>query len=224
MCCLCILQATDKCSCAAGQSCDHPGKHPRTPNGVKDATTDRTIIKAWWNRWPDANIGIATGRPSGIFVLDVDGNVGKASLKELQAEHGRLPKTVTVRTGKGRHRYFRCDGARVGNSVGQPWQRNRCPRRRRLRGRRREYPRFGSRLSFCRWARIGRDRDSRRPRMAARPGSPKVSRQPTRRKRSKSIPFPTPSLIAPVLTQSRRDGGSWIGSQRRQASAERHLE
>ena len=42
-----------------------------------------------------------------------------ASLKELQAEHGRLPKTVTVQTGKGRHRYFRCDGARVGNSAGR---------------------------------------------------------------------------------------------------------
>ena len=99
--------------------CNHPGKHPRTPNGVKDATADRTIIKAWWKRWPDANIGIATGPMSGIFVLDVDGDVGKASLAELQAEHGRLPKTVTVKTGKGRHRYFRCDGARVGNTAGR---------------------------------------------------------------------------------------------------------
>ena len=71
-----------------------------TPNGVKDATTDRTIIKDWWNRWPDANVGIAMGRASGIFVLDVDGNVGKASLKELQAQHGRLKKTVTVQTAK----------------------------------------------------------------------------------------------------------------------------
>jgi putative DNA primase/helicase len=92
-----------KCECAAEQSCKHAGKHPRTRNGVKDATTDRTIIKAWWRRWPDANIGIATGPTSGIFVLDVDGNAGKASLAELQAEHGRLPKTVTVKTGKGRH-------------------------------------------------------------------------------------------------------------------------
>ena len=46
-------------------------------------------------------------------------DVGKASLKELQAEHGRLPKTVTVKTGKGRHLYFRSDGARVGNSAGR---------------------------------------------------------------------------------------------------------
>ena len=114
-----LYTASDgKCSCAAGQSCDHPGKHPRTPNGVKDATTDRTIIKGWWKRWPDANIGIATGRRSGILVLDVDGKVGKANLEKLQAEHGRLPKTVTVRTGKGRHRYFLCGDVRIRNSVG----------------------------------------------------------------------------------------------------------
>ena len=103
---------------SAGETCDHPGKHPCTPNGVKDATTDRTVIKAWFNKWPDANIGIATGRRSGILVLDVDGNVGKASLEELQAERGRLPKTVTVLTGKGRHQYFRCGDDKVRNSVG----------------------------------------------------------------------------------------------------------
>ena len=108
-----------RCECSAGQSCPHPGKHPRTLNGVKDATTDPTVIKAWFNKWPDANLGIATGRASGFFAVDVDGDVGKESLKELQAEHGRLPKTVTVQTGKGRHRYFRCDGARVGNSAGR---------------------------------------------------------------------------------------------------------
>jgi putative DNA primase/helicase len=108
-----------KCSCPLGQSCGHPGKHPRTPNGVKGATTDPTVIKAWFNKWPDANIGIATGRRSGILVLDVDGDVGKESLKELQAEHGCLPKTVTVKTGKGRHRYFLCGDDWVKNSVGK---------------------------------------------------------------------------------------------------------
>ena len=44
---------------------------------------------------------------------------GKASLKELQAEHGRLPRTVTVKTGNGRHLYFRSAGGRVGNSAGR---------------------------------------------------------------------------------------------------------
>ena len=81
-----------QCSCKAGPDCKHPGKHPRTRNGVKDATTDRAIIKTWWKKWPDANVGIATGQPSGIFVLDVDGGVDKANLKKLQEEHGPLPK------------------------------------------------------------------------------------------------------------------------------------
>ena len=107
------------CACASGESCQHPGKHPRTPNGVHNATTVQKRIKAWLEKWPSASFGIATGRPSGIFVLDIDGKVGKASLEALQNKHGRLPKTVTVKTGKGRHLYFRCDGARVGNSAGR---------------------------------------------------------------------------------------------------------
>ena len=107
------------CACARGEACPHPGKHPRTLHGVKDATTDRKQIKAWWEKWPKANVGIVTGISSGIFALDVDGAAGKASLKELQAEHGRLPKTVTVKTGKGRHLYFRYAGGRVGNSAGR---------------------------------------------------------------------------------------------------------
>ena len=35
----------------------------------------------------------------------------------MQGKHGPLPKTVTVKTGRGRHLYFRCDGAQVGNSA-----------------------------------------------------------------------------------------------------------
>jgi hypothetical protein len=107
------------CACARGEACPHPGKHPRTLHGVKDATTDRKQIRAWWEKWPKANVGIVTGISSGIFALDVDGAAGKARLKELQAEHGRLPKTVTVKTGKGRHLYFRYAGGRVGNSAGR---------------------------------------------------------------------------------------------------------
>jgi putative DNA primase/helicase len=107
------------CSCKSGSDCTHPGKHPRTLNGVKDATANRKTIKTWWKQWPEANIGIATGQSSDLFVIDVDGDIGKATMKQLQAEHGRLQKTVTVKTGKGRHHYFRCDGASVGNSVGK---------------------------------------------------------------------------------------------------------
>ena len=48
-------------------------KAPYTPHGCKDAKTDLRAIKSWWKRWPDANIGIATGSISGgIVVIDID--------------------------------------------------------------------------------------------------------------------------------------------------------
>lgn len=93
-------------------------KVPLTPRGVHDATTDLHQIGAWWSQWPDANIGIACGERSGLFVVDIDGPEGEASLAALEAERGPLPPAPTVVTGKGRHMYFRhYPGAR--NSAGR---------------------------------------------------------------------------------------------------------
>ena len=47
-------------------------KKPLTTNGFKDASKDRKQIQEWWTRWPDANIGIATGEISGLIVIDLD--------------------------------------------------------------------------------------------------------------------------------------------------------
>jgi hypothetical protein len=52
--------------CRAGQ------KRPLTRHGLLDATTDRDQVAAWWRRWPAANVGLPTGRASGVVVLDVD--------------------------------------------------------------------------------------------------------------------------------------------------------
>jgi len=55
-------------------------KKPLTQNGFKDATTDVNQINAWWDKTPDANIGIATGQMSGGLVvvdMDVDKEEGK---------------------------------------------------------------------------------------------------------------------------------------------------
>lgn len=82
-------------------------KEPLTRNGCKDASKDPNIISAWLNRWHDANIGIATGSVSGIWVLDVDGEDGEASLRDLLQKYGDLPKTKEAITGSGgRHIYF----------------------------------------------------------------------------------------------------------------------
>jgi hypothetical protein len=107
------------CTCSKGQDCGSAGKHPRTLNGVKDATTDTKTIASWWTRWPDANIGIATGRVSSLVVLDVDPrHGGDDSLDVLIGQHGHLPDTVEVLTGgNGRHIYFAHEGVDgVGNS------------------------------------------------------------------------------------------------------------
>lgn len=86
------------CSCRRSD-CASVGKHPRTEHGVLDATTRTDVIRTWWKAWPDANIGVATGGT--LVVLDVDGPVGRASLR------GRiLPPTPTVVTGSGWHCYY----------------------------------------------------------------------------------------------------------------------
>ena len=86
------------------------GKTPLTPHGFKDATTDVERIRAWWEQHPIANIGLCTGKASGVVVLDVDRHGkgdGEMSLQELQREFGRLPPTCEVLTPNGgRHFYF----------------------------------------------------------------------------------------------------------------------
>jgi hypothetical protein len=103
------------CSCRLGSECRSSAKHPRTAHGVKDGTTDLSVIRAWWMRCPRANVGILTGTGSGIIVLDVDPrNGGTESLARLQSQIGGLPETVTVATGGGgMHFYLRHPGGHI---------------------------------------------------------------------------------------------------------------
>jgi putative DNA primase/helicase len=93
--------------CTCGQDCGkNAGKHPRVKGGFKVATTDTRQIEAWWRKWPDANIGIATGAASGIVVFDIDGATGRATLQRLVEEHGQMPRTAIAKTERGWHLYF----------------------------------------------------------------------------------------------------------------------
>ena len=92
------------CSCG-GSNCKSPGKHPRTKNGVKNASKDPAVIKRWWSKWPMANIGIATGQASGLIVVDIDGESGLANWNTLTAKNGQAPSTLGVKTARGLHRY-----------------------------------------------------------------------------------------------------------------------
>ncbi len=106
--------------CSCEQDCgSSAGKHPRTRHGLKEASRNPDRIWRWWRRWPDANVGIRTGRESGLVVLDVDvRHDGEASLETLEATYDRLPQTLTAHSGGGgRHLYFQHPGGYIPNSA-----------------------------------------------------------------------------------------------------------
>jgi hypothetical protein len=97
--------ATLACSCPRGPECDRPAKHPLLRHGVKEATTDSDRIGRWWHRWPQANVGLATGIC--FDVLDIDGPAGLAALAELQEAVGlRFPGPLVATGGGGWHHWF----------------------------------------------------------------------------------------------------------------------
>ena len=84
--------------------CEPGGKRPLTHNGFWDATTDEPRLRTWWRRRPSANVGVPTGKESGLLVLDVDPREG-----------GTRSRTG----GGGTHVFFRYPaGEEVRNSAG----------------------------------------------------------------------------------------------------------
>lgn len=104
-------------ACSCRRDCGNVGKHPRTMNGVLDATDDRSKIEYWWQMWPEANIGIATGAASGFIVLDIDPRHGGTdSITALQNQYGKFAEKVYANTGGGGwHLLFAYPGVRIGN-------------------------------------------------------------------------------------------------------------
>lgn len=96
------------CSCRR-PGCDRPGKHPLTGHGLKDATVDPDRIRAWWDRWPAANLAVTTGAP-GPDVLDVDvrpDGDGWAAYERLRRAGLLAGATARVRTPSGGlHLYY----------------------------------------------------------------------------------------------------------------------
>jgi hypothetical protein len=111
-----------RCTCSR-PDCPSPGKHPRVRwTGAMTAPAPPEDVAGWWRRWPGANLGVATGRVSGVLVLDVDPRSGgETALGELEARWGSLPATVESRTGGGgRHLYFAASADPVPSAVLAP--------------------------------------------------------------------------------------------------------
>ena len=90
--------------------CQWGGKHgfKGWQNEAASSTEQSIIQKA--KQYPGNDWGVYCGA-SGIMVIDCDnknGKNGSERLRELEAEHGRLPETFTVKTPSGGfHYYFR---------------------------------------------------------------------------------------------------------------------
>ncbi|MBO6584755.1 MAG: bifunctional DNA primase/polymerase [Gracilimonas sp.] len=108
--------------CSCGQRCDSQGKHPRIRNWTEKASNDPGQIREWWQKWPEANIGIVCGRLSNIVVLDMDPrHKGEESLEALEQELGVFTQTTTIMTGGGgKHFYYLYPGEnKIRNSSGK---------------------------------------------------------------------------------------------------------
>src|SRR5271167_1589688 len=50
----------------------HNAKSPYTRHGFLEASRDKETVQGWWNRWPDALVGVPTGEVTSLVVIDVD--------------------------------------------------------------------------------------------------------------------------------------------------------
>jgi putative DNA primase/helicase len=112
------------CSCQAGPDCGSPGKHPlMTKWASRGKPKPEHVKKAFTERWPEANVGLATGSASGFWVLDVDPkNGGLEALEKLEAEHGSslVDEAYRVVTPSGGcHFYFAMPDWEMTNSSGR---------------------------------------------------------------------------------------------------------
>ena len=97
-------------SCDCGnKECGAKGKHPRLNwrKQIKDRLSDEEL-ELWWRKYPNSNVGIVTGEISQVIVIDIDGEKGLKSLKEIGLTLDTMPPTPTARTGGGGyHLYYR---------------------------------------------------------------------------------------------------------------------
>jgi len=79
----------------------------------QDRLPSEEEVVQWFDQNPDANIGIVTGKISGIVVFDLDSEHAVTYAED----EGGFPETPKVKTGKGYHLYMKYPGFEVRGSV-----------------------------------------------------------------------------------------------------------
>jgi len=95
------IKKDGKCSCNK-KDCKDPGKHPLTPHGLSDATTDLAQIDRWAAKWPKANWAMVPGDDYVVLDADVYKEAGARSFAELEKKiPGLFDNTVAATTPRG---------------------------------------------------------------------------------------------------------------------------
>jgi len=111
---------TGHCACKEGEACEEPGKHPLV-HWTERASTDPRQLRNWWRWQPRANVAVATGRASGLVVVDIDPqHEGDLTRTALGAAGHSFPPTLTAKTrSDGWHLFYRAQAGRhVANTTG----------------------------------------------------------------------------------------------------------
>jgi len=100
---------------------DPTTKAPKTQHGCKDATRSEASIIQLWRKWPSAGVAVATGKPSGIVVIDIDpSSGGEDGFSDLAGQLGAPGVTVRVTTPRGGwHAWYRAPSVPVPCSAGK---------------------------------------------------------------------------------------------------------
>lgn len=81
-----------------------PDKRPLILSWKQYQTEPASVeqIEAWWTQWPNANVGLVTGKVSGVTVVDID------AYKDGAPKITDFPPTYTIATGNGGvHLYYK---------------------------------------------------------------------------------------------------------------------
>ena len=94
------------------------GKNPWFDAWPEKASNNLEVVTGWWKSFPNANVGIATGPKSNVFVVDIDPDKGGRDSWDDLRKSG-IPDTWQAITGRGgTHYYFRYPNFRVKTCAG----------------------------------------------------------------------------------------------------------
>lgn len=80
-------------------------KIPLIQQWTKHASCDAAVVEGWENQFPGCNWGVATGKGSGIVVIDIDPRHG-GDIQWKRLTMGKQINTATCKTGGGGEHYY----------------------------------------------------------------------------------------------------------------------